>query len=57
MKEKELFVKFNRLNPEPGVPHPEYQEKLKNHSFRYFIPAWLKSCDEGYYVSHKKNNP
>lgn len=54
MKEKELFVKFNRLNPEPGVPHPEYQEKLKNHSFRYFIPAWLKSCDEGYYVSHKK---
>lgn len=55
MNEEKLFNKFVKLNPTPGVKHPEYMDKLNSHSYRYFIPNWLKSCgDNWYYVSHKK---
>ena len=49
------FKEVLNLNPTPGVGHPEYQDKVKSHSYRYFIPSWLKSCDkDGEWFSHKK---
>ena len=32
MNEEKLFNKFVKLNPTPGVKHPEYMDKLNSHS-------------------------
>lgn len=57
MSDIEMFDKFIKFNPNPGIYHPEYMERIKSHSYRYFIPNWLKSygkiLDGGYYVNHK----
>ena len=58
MNDELVFNDILKINPELGIKHPEYQEKIKDHSFMYYIPNWLKYKNKfiggGYKVNHKR---
>lgn len=58
MNDELTFNEILKINPDLGVKHPEYQKKVKDHSYTYYIPNWLKYKDKsmsgGYKVNHRR---